>query len=103
MKDSIRRSLRKRLLTLMREVSEAHYFAGWSIGLEYRLWRAVLQHPQPYEAVFGPIPAEQVDELKDLAEELQEWAVWTDDEAREKLIPLADWQRFFVAHEQRTK
>jgi len=98
MKDSIRRSLRKRLLSLMREISEDHYCAGWMGGLEYSLWQAVLQHPQPYEFGFGPIAEENVAELKDLAEELQEWAVW-DDETREKLIPLEDWRQIFTAHE----
>ena len=101
MKDSIRRSLRKRLLSLMREISQEHYCAGWLIGLEYHLWKAVLQYPQPYEALLGPIDEESVAELKDLAEELQEWAT-RDDETREKLIPLADWQRIFAAHEKAT-
>ena len=99
MKEGIRRSLRKRLLSLMSEISEDHYCAGWLSGLEYSLWQAVLQYPQPYEFGFGPIEEENVAELKDLAEELQEWAVWDDGELSEKLIPLADWQRIFTAHE----
>jgi len=96
MKDSIRRSLRKRLLSLMREISEDHYCAGWTSGLEYSLWQAVLQYPQPYEFGLGPIEEEKVVELKDLAEELQEWADW-DDQAGEKLIPLKDWRQIFAA------
>lgn len=99
MKENIRRSLRKRLLSLMREISEDCYFAGWRIGLEYCLWRAVLQYPQPFDFGMGFIPTEQVEELKDLAEELQEWALWTDGEVREKLIPLAEWQQHFHARE----
>jgi len=66
MKDSIRRSLRKRLLSLMREISEDHYCAGWTSGLEYSLWQAVLQYPQPYEFGLSPIEEEKVVELKDL-------------------------------------
>ncbi len=98
MKDSIRRSLRKRLLSLMRDISEDHYCAGWMSGLEYSLWQAVLQYPRPYEFGLGPIEEENVLELKDLAEELQEWAVWGG-ETGEKLIPLEDWRRIFAAHE----
>ncbi len=99
MKDSIRRSLRKRLLSLMREISQEYFCAGWMIGLEYELWRAVLRYPQPSEALLGFIEQEEVAELKDLAEELQEWVFRGDDDAREKLIPLADWQRIFADHE----
>lgn len=100
MKEIIRRSLRKRLLSLMREISEEHYCAGWLDGLEYRLWQAVLQYPEPYEFGFGPIANEQVEELRDLAEELQEWGFWADEEMREQLIPLAEWQQIFHTREQ---
>lgn len=100
MKDSIRRSLRKRLLSLMREISEDHFCAGWMGGLEYDLWQAVLQYPQPYEFGFGPIEEENVAELKDLAEELQEWAFW-DDGTGEKLIPLEEWKQIFAARESK--
>ncbi|MDQ3011357.1 MAG: hypothetical protein M3X11_11715 [Acidobacteriota bacterium] len=68
MKDSIRRSLRKRLLSLMREISQEYFCAGWMIGLEYELWRAVLRYPQPSEALLGFIEQEEVAELKDLAD-----------------------------------
>lgn len=101
MKDSIRRSLRKRLLSLMREISQDCFFAGWMIGLEYSLWQAVLQYPRPYEFGILPIEVEHVAELKDLAEELQEWAIWDEGEIREKLIPLSDWKQIFSSHEAR--
>ena len=99
MKDSIRRSLRKRLLSLMREISQDHFLAGWMMGLEYDLWRAVLQYPKPYESSFIPIEEEDVAELKDLAEELQEWGIREGGDARERLIPLAEWKQMFATHE----
>lgn len=98
-KVSIRRSLQKRLLSLMRKVSREYFFAGWMIGLEYELWRAVLRYPQSSEGLLRFIEEEDIAELKDLAEELQEWAHWGEGEVREKLIPLADWQRIFADHE----
>ncbi|HKQ92323.1 MAG TPA: hypothetical protein VJZ77_16820 [Blastocatellia bacterium] len=97
MNDRIRRSLRKRLLSLMEEVSEDHYCAGWLNGLEYRLWQAALQYPQPYKFGVEAIEEKKVEELKGLAEELQEWAVWDDQAGEEKLIPLKDWKRIFAA------
>jgi hypothetical protein len=99
MKEIIRRSLRKRLLALMSEISEEHYCAGWLDGLEHRLWQAVLQYPEPYEFGFGPVANEQVEELRALAEELQEWGIWADEAKQEKLISLAEWQQIFHACE----
>jgi hypothetical protein len=83
----------------MKKISEDQFCAGWMGGLEYDLWRAVLQFPEPYECGFGSIKEEDVVELKDLAEGLQEWAVWDDGDMHERLIPLADWRRIFAANE----
>jgi hypothetical protein len=93
MKDSIRRSLRKRLRSLMREISETQYCARWTSGLEYSLWQAVLQYPQPYEFGFGPIEKENVGELKDLADELQEWMIWEDQSGEKLNRNKQDWDR----------
>lgn len=94
MSEQIRQSLINRLASLMSDISEDHYCAGWLIGLEYTLWRAVMRHPESYVFGFRPIETEQVAELKALAEELKGWVVW-DDDIGEKFIPIDEWLPMF--------
>jgi hypothetical protein len=86
------------LVAAMSDLSEAGYHAGWIAGLEYDLWRLLLANGDHYGR--HDVSAEELGRLRHLAEQCGGWIVF-DDEKEETFVPLAEWQRMFVAHTAR--
>ncbi len=74
----------------MSELSEEAYAAGWLLGNELMLWRVLDGTTTDYGG--GPLPAEEIDELRVLAEKANGW-IWTGTiaEHRPRLVSFADW------------
>jgi hypothetical protein len=91
----------KALLTMMEEISEAHYCAGWMSGLEYSLWRIV----QGGDRNYGMYPLEpaEVESLRWLAESCDGWWIWHDaktpSESGEKFVTMAEWLPIYERNE----
>ena len=82
------------LADFMSELSEEAYCAGWMAGLEYALWRAVLEGPRRYG--FLDINAEQIKRLRDLAGQCHGWIVF-DDDAEESWLPMDEWEKRYAS------
>ena len=82
------------LLTLMHDISEDHYCAGWMSGLEYSLWRIARDDGDPTYG-FRPIPPERVEALRWLSKQASGWWVWDDAAHEEKFIPLHEWRPMY--------
>lgn len=89
--------LRAALATVMREVSQDWYAAGWLMGLEHELWTEVLAwrdgtsqaaRPEAHEDVVGAVRA-----LSVLAEEVDGWFTWDDDAGHEAFVRAEEWER----------
>jgi hypothetical protein len=95
--DMISRPAATGLLTLMEDISEAHYCAGWMSDLEYSLWR-IVQGGDPLYGMF-PISEERVEALRWLSDQAGGWWTW-DDKDGEKFVPLHQWRPMFKRHEK---
>lgn len=87
------------LLDLMRETSFEYGLAGWSAGLEYRLWDLM------QAAVSGRRPRKhepsknELDELRRLHAKAGGWFFW-DEENEETFIPTAAWMERVAARQR---
>ena len=79
-----------RLMTVMSDISERCYYAGWMQHLEYHLWYAVLNGPIRYGQ--DNITQSDIDILKDLATSCQSWIVF---EEHEIAIGLDQWKKLY--------
>ncbi len=75
-----------RLMSIMSDISERCYYAGWMQHLEYHLWYAVLHGPMRYGQ--DHITQEDITELKELANSCQSWIIF---EEEERAIDLDQW------------
>jgi len=84
---------RVRLLRLMRDLSEAVWFAGWLIDLERECYRAAHADPATLpaetECITG-IGREDAAELRRLSEIAGGWWTWSKGDGREAFVP--GWQ-----------
>ena len=80
------------LMRYMSELSERAYYAGWMAGLEYALWKAVLEGRLKYGTM--QITRAHTSKLKELSNRCGGWIVW-DDESGETFVPLARWQKMY--------
>lgn len=78
------------LLSLMSEISEDHYCAGWLINLEFILWETIFESPNKY---FGdsPISIANIAKLLELTYRCQGWWTWSDDQKGETFLPYEEW------------
>jgi hypothetical protein len=86
---------KEQLETLMSDISEDAYCAGWMMDLEFDLWRAA-NSPKPYPYGMMMLDEER-HRLKRLAEEAGGW--WTFDDDRD-FCPMNEWLKQFAAHEE---
>lgn len=77
------------LRTLMRDISEGHYCAGWMSGLEQDLWAMVQGGSREYG--MDVVPEGTVQELKRLHTECGGWWHWRKDALQEVFVTTADW------------
>lgn len=85
------------LNSLMSEISEDHYCAGWLGGLEYDLWKIVQGGNREFG--FGDIAESRVTELKRLSEKAGGWWYY-DEENGETFIPMDAWIAMFSREKQ---
>jgi hypothetical protein len=80
------------LADYMSDLSEEAYCAGWMLGLEYALWRAVLLGPRTYGRL--KITAEHIERLKTLSTAAGGWIAF-DDALGEVLVTHDEWKQMF--------
>ncbi len=77
----------------MSDLSEEAYCAGWMDGLEYALWKAVIDGPMQYGYLF--IGENEIKKLKKLSEQCSGW-IYFDDKDEETFIELDEWKMMFA-------
>jgi len=82
------RDLNKAQQDLADYLSEQAYYAGWMDGLEYVLWRAVVNGPMEYGRL--SINGDHINELRRLSEACSGWIIF-DAEKEETWISIAHW------------
>jgi hypothetical protein len=87
------------LYELMSDISEDCYYAGWMMGLEYAIWGALQDGDRRYGA--GEMDAEQLEQCRALAKELDGWVIWYDDDSDPEL-PIEEWGPRFVSTDEWT-
>jgi hypothetical protein len=94
-----RQIARRALGTLMSEISEDCWCAGWLDGNGAALWRLMEQGGGRYGQ--GEVSPEQAAELRVLSDALDEWMEWDDGASDVEPIPLPEWRRRMetVTHE----
>ena len=80
------------LAVLMSDISESAFFAGWMSGLEFELWKAVVDGPRRYGQMF--IDQALVDRLKALSDQCGGWIAW--DGECESFVALNDWSEIYI-------
>jgi len=83
------------LTDYMSELSEAGYAAGWMMGLEFELWRAVTEGPRRYG--YLDITQEHIGKLRALSDACGGWIVF-DDQTEETFIGLDAWQSLYQSY-----
>ena len=78
------------LAEYMSSLSEAAYHAGWVEGLEFSLWRAIVQGPFKYGQL--QLTNEHVQRLAQLSDRCGGWIVFHE-EQEESFVPLDAWKR----------
>jgi hypothetical protein len=82
----------KKLKSLMSDISESCYSAGWMKNLEYVLWDAVINGSRKYG--HGIITEIDIDKLNNLSKACNSW-IYFDDETKETAINLNNWVILF--------
>lgn len=76
------------LADYMSVLSEQAYYAGWMDGLEYALWRTVVNGPMEYGRL--SINGDHINELRRLSEACSGWIMFAE-EKEETWISMANW------------
>lgn len=91
------------LASLMSNLSEEKYSAGWIVGLEYSLWNAI-KDADSKENETWDLSQRKINELNALSEEISGWVMWKDsanglDDNRELwrryFVPMSEWLKIF--------
>ena len=88
------------LMKYMSDLSERAYCAGWMDGLEYALWKAVLEGRLKYGRM--QITRAHTAKLKELSDRCGGWIAW-DDASGEMFVPLGRWQKMYEAERGRAE
>ena len=78
----------RQLLTLMGDISEECWCAGWYTGVEDILWREMISD----NAGRACVTHEQAAELLDLAERGAMWWAWDEEHGEPMPVPLTEWR-----------
>jgi hypothetical protein len=73
-------------------LSEAGYHAGWMAGLEYDLWRAVIEGPFRYGQL--DLTDAHVERLRGLSDACGGWIVF-DSAGEETFVPISHWNDIY--------
>jgi hypothetical protein len=82
------------LADYMSQLSEQAYAAGWIEGLEYSLWKALVDGPYKYGLLM--LTDNHVRELRRRAETCGGWIRFLD-AGEEAFVPLEQWTRIFAS------
>ena len=82
------------LRAFMSELSEKAYSAGWMSGLEYDLWKAVVDGPRRYGRL--EVETSHISRLRQLAQGCSGW-IFFDEATGEKWIPIEEWKQRYSA------
>jgi len=88
----------EKLKKYMSDLSEEACCAGWMEGLEYALWKAVIEGPQEYGRL--SITNEHIQDLKDLSKACSGW-IYFDDKTEESWIALDKWEMLYKNNKSR--
>lgn len=84
-----REMARALLETMMREISEDCWCAGWFSGNEVAIWHLARKGGGDYGQ--GQVSQEQAGKLLILADALQEWVEWDHESGGTRSVPIAEW------------
>lgn len=76
----------------MGQLSEAGYHAGWMDGLEFDLWRGVVEGPFRYGQL--DLTIEHIERLQRLSQACGGWIVF-DGDKEESFVPLDRWKNIY--------
>jgi hypothetical protein len=76
----------------MSSLSEAGYHAGWMNGLEFDLWRGVIEGPYRYGQL--DLTADHIERLRRLSEACDGWIVF-DAGREETFVPIDPWKSVY--------
>ncbi len=79
----------------MSSLSEAAWNAEWMEGLEFELWRAIIDGPFRYGRL--ELATMQIARLHGLSKSCGGWIVF-DDELEEAFVPTDRWKSIYLAH-----
>lgn len=84
------------LVSMMSELSERYYSAGWMSGLEESLWEVLQGNPHAFAG--GSISAEETEALRAACEKADGWVIWKDDSSYlgEVFVPMDLWLVLWV-------
>jgi hypothetical protein len=83
------------LAEFMSSLSETAWYAGWMEGLEFELWRAIIDGPFRYGRL--ELTTTHIARLRGLSESCGGWILF-DDELEEAFVPTDRWKSIYLAH-----
>ncbi len=85
---------KERLYLEICEISETGYCAGWTMDIEFYLWKIIVNGS---ETEFGVkiISEQEIVNLRILAEQSGGWWHWSDEENKAVFITLDKWQEIY--------
>ena len=87
------------LYSLMSDISEGCYCAGWMGGNEFTLWGMVSDQKSSRNYGQDVVKEEQIAELRAISTEIGGWIRWRDDE-EDANLPPEQWGPVFVPMEE---
>lgn len=75
------------LYDLMGDISQDCYCAGWYLGNEYHIWRALKSGDFRYGR--GEMDLSKLERCRTLAEEIDGWILWSNGEPC--FVPMGTW------------
>lgn len=94
----------QRLASLMSDISEECWYAGWLSGLEYELWSLIVNGvPDEYAPgtglSFGQCAKSEIEgmvkEIELLARSINRWIIYSDGEPELRSISLDEWEQVY--------
>ena len=79
-------------------LSEAGHHAGWMKGLEFDLWRGVVEGPYRYGQL--DLTVDHTAQLRCLSETCGGWICF-DDDKEETFVPIDQWKMTYGGHAHR--
>lgn len=78
------------LASLMSDISEAAWCAGWMDSLEFRLWQMV-QNPEDNFYGEATVSKEDIQTLKEISDEINGWIAWSEKEGGQVFVSMDEW------------